>query len=187
MPNWCSNYIELAHKDPAMISRAVDAIKRGELLNEFIPVPLCLKETVAGSFGDPEQQAALEKSQQDNLNEHNYKDWYDFCVNEWGTKWDISASECEHTEISLTASFDTAWAPPISAMERFIELGFDVKLYYYEPGMQFAGIFEDGNDDYYEYGNMSSMEVIETIPQELDEMFGISDEIANYEAEEEDE
>jgi hypothetical protein len=72
-------------------------------------------------------------------------------------------------------------------MEKFIELGFEVKLYYYEPGMQFAGIFEDGYDDYYEYGNMSSMDIIEELPQELDEMFGISDEVADYEAEEEDE
>ena len=186
MPNWCSNHIELTHKDPAMISRAVDAIKRGELLNEFIPVPADL-QIVAGRTGDPDENARIIATEELNRIVHGYSNWYDYCVNEWGTKWDISASECEHTEISLTASFDTAWAPPIAAMEKFIELGFEVKLYYYEPGMQFAGIFEDGYDDYYEYGNMSSMDIIEELPQELDEMFGISDEVADYEAEEEDE
>jgi hypothetical protein len=181
MPNWCNNYIELTHSDPAMITRAVNAIKRGELLAEFVPVPLCLKETVAGSFSDPEKQAALEASQQENLNNHNYKDWYDFCVNEWGTKWDITETEPEHTEISLTASFETAWSPPIAAMDKFLTLGFDVKLYYCEPGMQFAGIYENGNDDFYEYGKMTSLEIIENIPQELDEMFCISDDVASYE------
>jgi hypothetical protein len=69
-------------------------------------------------------------------------------------------------------------------MERLVEMGFGVKLYYYEPGMCFAGIWEDGNDDYYEYGSMRSDEVAETLPAELNEMFCISDTVAEYEAEE---
>jgi hypothetical protein len=68
-------------------------------------------------------------------------------------------------------------------MERLTEMGFGVKLYYYEPGMCFAGIWEDGNDDYYEYGDMSSDEVAETLPAELDEMFCISESMAEWEAE----
>jgi hypothetical protein len=188
MPNWCNNYLELTHEDPVMITRAIDAIKRGELLEEFIPVPLSLKETIAGSYGDPELQAKLEASQQENLNNHNYKDWYDFCVNEWGTKWDISETEPnEYTEISMTCSFDTAWAPPIAAMQKFIDLGFNVRLYYYEPGMAFAGIFDNGDDDCYEYGGMNSVEIAQSLPQDLDDMFGISDQAAEWEAEQEEE
>jgi hypothetical protein len=67
-------------------------------------------------------------------------------------------------------------------------MGFTVKLYYYEPGMCFAGIWEGNedysNDDYYEYGDMSSDEVDETLPAELNEMFCISDTMAEYESEE---
>jgi hypothetical protein len=50
--------------------------------------------------------------------------------------------------------------------------------------MGFAGIYEDGHDAYYELGNMTSEQVAEEIPSELDEMFGISETMAEYEAEE---
>ncbi len=47
--------------------------------------------------------------------------------------------------------------------------------------MCFAGRWEDGDDDFYEISNMSSKEVAETIDPELDEVMGISECIANYE------
>lgn len=191
MPNWCNNTLELQHSDPAMIERAKAAMIRGEFLHEFIPVPLCLTETVAGGFSDPVKQAELEKSQQDNLNAYNYKNWYDFCVAEWGTKWDVGGSDYGNPTITedgkMIAGFDSAWAPPTNAMERLVEMGFTVKLYYYEPGMCFAGIWEGDehgfNDDYYEYGDMSSDEVAEALPAELNDMFCISDTMAEYEEE----
>jgi hypothetical protein len=68
-------------------------------------------------------------------------------------------------------------------MERLTELGFTVKLYYYEPGMCFAGIWEDGIDSYYEYSDMSAAEVAECFPKELDEMFCISESMAEWEEE----
>ena len=54
---------------------------------------------------------------------------------------------------------------------------------YYEPGMCFAGVWEDGCDDYYDYSNMTSDEVQEELPVELDEAFGISEQIAEWEEE----
>jgi hypothetical protein len=191
MPNWCNNTLELQHRDPAMIERAKAAMIRGEFLHEFIPVPLCLTETIAGSHGDPVLQAALKQSEQDNLNAYNYKNWYDFCVAEWGTKWDVGGNDYGTPTITedgkMIAGFDSAWAPPTNAMERLVEMGFTVKLYYYEPGMCFAGVWEGDehgfNDDYYEYGDMNSDEVAEALPAELNDMFCISDSMAEYEAE----
>jgi hypothetical protein len=187
MPNWCNNTVTLEHEDPAMITRAREAFVRGEFLHEFVPVPLCLTETMSGSYGDPEKQAALEKSQQDNLNAYNYKTWYDFCVNEWGTKWDVGGGDGYINDIEggLILTFDSAWAPPTKAYERLVEQGFKIRAMYYEPGMCFAGIWEDGSDDYYEYGEMSSDEAAEALPVELDEAFGISEQMAEYEAENE--
>ena len=187
MPNWCNNTLILKHKDSSMIVRARDAFNRGELLNEFIPVPICLTETIAGRAGpdgSPEQ-IALEQSIQDNLNAYNYKDWYSFCVAEWGTKWDVGGEGCDPIEDdgTLTLSFDSAWAPPLAAMAEFQRQGFEVKLYYYESGMCFAGIFDEEGDDYYELGDMSSDEVASNIPTELDEMFCISEQMAEYEDE----
>jgi hypothetical protein len=185
MPNWCNNTVTLEHEDPAMIERAKVAFAEGKFLHEFVPVPLCLTETVAGCLGDPEKQAELEKSEQDNLNAYNYKNWYDFCVAEWGTKWDVGGDDGYVNDIEggVILSFDSAWAPPVNAYARLIEQGFKVHAMYYEPGMCFAGVWDNGEDDYYEYGDMNSDEAAETLPPELDEAFGISESMAEYEAE----
>ncbi len=60
MPNWCSNSVVLKHKDPEFIARARRAAEKDGLLNEFIPVPKDLKETVSGFMGDTEEQKQLE-------------------------------------------------------------------------------------------------------------------------------
>ena len=39
MPNWCSNVIYLKHEDHAQLERAENALKRGEFMNEFLPIP----------------------------------------------------------------------------------------------------------------------------------------------------
>jgi hypothetical protein len=58
---------------------------------------------------------------------------------------------------------------------------------YYEGGMAYAGVYEGGIDDYYEYGGMNSAGIAEELPSELDEAFGISESVAEYEAEQEEE
>ena len=68
-----------------------------------------------------------------------------------------------------------------------MDMGFEVRANYYEPGMCFAGIWEDGYDDYYEYSNMSAEEIAQALPKELDEAFGISEGVAEWESEQEEE
>ena len=186
MPNWCNNSVELYHNDPAMIERARTAFNDGRLLDEFIPVPKDL-HIVAGSVGDqysPEQKK-LEEDTARNLATHGYGNWYDFCVNEWGTKWDIGADGNPAQDIpgGLMLGFDSAWAPPVGAYEKLTEQGFSIRAMYYEPGMAFAGIWEDGFDDFYEYGGMNSEQIAEELPVELDEAFGISESVAEWEEE----
>jgi hypothetical protein len=170
-----------------MIERARLALIDGKFLNEFIPVPESL-HIVAGRVGDDTdpKQIELEAQEKANLEAHGYKTWYDFCVSEWGTKWDVGGDGIEPMVVgnTLTASFDSAWSPPTAAYEKLMDLGFTVKGYYYEPGMCYAGIWEDGCDDYYEYGGMDSKQVAEQFPAELDEMFCISESMAEWEEEE---
>ncbi len=185
MPNWCNNTLTLTHEDPAVIARAKAAFADGKFLQEFIPCPQDLIDTVSGFVG--EGQEALEAKQAANREKYGYATWYDFCVNEWGTKWDVGGGDYnepqQETPNDLTVSFDSAWAPPVAAMDKLEGLGFTVRLYYYEPGMAFAGVYEDGSDDYYEYGDMTSEEIADELPNDLDEMFGISESVAEYEAE----
>ena len=191
MPNWCNNTLEITHEDPTMIARVKQAFADGRLLDEFIPVPESL-HIVAGRVGDDTdpKQIALEAQEKANLETHGYTTWYDYCVNEWGTKWDVGGNDYnEPQEIpdGLIMSFDSAWAPPIAAMEKFQDLGFSVRLYYYEPGMCFAGIYDENGDDYYDLGGMNSDQVAEELPEALDEMFAISECMAEYEEENKDE
>jgi hypothetical protein len=184
MPNWCNNTVEIYHDDPAMIERARKAFDESNFLNEFIPVPESLR-IVAGSLGDPVEQKKLEEDTARNLEVHGYGNWYDYCVNELGTKWDVGADGCLADDIpgGLMLTFDSAWAPPCAAYEKLVDMGFRIRAMYYEPGMAYAGIWDNGVDDFYEYGGMDSATIAETLPVELDEAYGISEAVAEWEEE----
>ena len=189
MPNWCNNNLTLQHEDPAMIKRAFDALERGEFLQEFIPVPEQLK-IVAGFVGDPVEQAKLEADTKRNVEELGYGNWYDYQVNEWGTKWDIGEQGCSDIHPDgkmLHTYFDSAWSPPIAAYEKLTDMGFTVGALYYEGGMAYAGRWEDGNDDYYDLSGMDSAQVADELPSEIDEAFGIVESMQEYESENEEE
>jgi hypothetical protein len=191
MPNWCNNTVQIGHSDSAKLVALVKAVNEGKFCNFAKPVPQDLMIT-AGRVGadDNPAQIALVEAENRNLATHGYKTWYDFCTNEWGTKWDVDPYDPvvipdQAPLLSVTFGFDSAWAPPIGVYEALVDQGYSVKAYYYEPGMAFAGIWEDGDDDFYEIGGMTSDQVAEDLPSELDEMFGISECIAEYEAENE--
>jgi hypothetical protein len=189
MPNWCNNNLILKHEDPAMIARAHDALERGEFLQEFIPVPEALRNTTAGSFGDEKKQKALEARTKRNLKKYGYGNWYDFCVGEWGTKWDVGEQGCSDVHddgTMLHAHFDSAWSPPVDAYQKLEALGFEVEAMFYEGGMAFAGSYEQGCCDDFSLEGMTADEIERDYP-DLDECFGISESIREYEAENEEE
>jgi hypothetical protein len=192
MPNWCNNVVEIGHEDPAKLKALVEAYNDGKFCSFAIPVPESLQITAGreGDDNDP-KQIALEAAQKSNIATHGYKDWYDFCVNKWGTKWDCGGDgdqiELEPGQDNTTLCFDSAWSPPMGVYEALMDQGFRVRAYYYESGMAFCGIFDENGDDFYEIGDMGSEEVADTLPSALDDMFGISETIANYEEEEKDE
>ncbi len=187
MPNWCNNGLTLTHEDPAMIKRAVEAFNKGELLNEFVPVPEELANPESTSFGGDN---AEEKNQlrQSLLDKYGYESWYDYCVSEWGTKWDVSPYDnvnYEEGSNTVTLGFDTAWSPPTEWYAKVEALGFQVEGYYYEPGMGFVGVWRDGYDDCYDYSGTHSTTVRSVIGDELDDYFNISESMAEWEAENE--
>jgi len=187
MPNWCNNSVTFQHDDPAMIVRMKEAAAKGALLNEFVPVPEDL-HIIAGCVGDPQEQLALEAKEKANIEKHGYANWYDWCVNEWGTKWDV---ECDIVSVeanSITLYFDSAWAPPINAYAKMEEQGFRVDGYYYECGMCYCGKYTtDFGDDYYDFTDLRSDQVRDAIGDELDDVWQISETMAEYEAENEEE
>lgn len=170
MPNWCSNVVEISHEDSAMMDRVVES--KDGLLQEFIPCPKSLLKTVAGHHSDKRKQRRLERTERRNLLRYGFKNWYDWRLANWGTKWDIEA-EIEEGDGYITLHFDSAWSPPLEAYDTLRDMGFYIKAYYCEPGVSFAGIWEDGCDSCYED--------LHDVPEELDVMFGISEMFAEME------
>jgi len=185
MPNWCANGVTITHTDPAKIAALADAMKEGRFLNHIIPVPEALTQEGSATHGGPDAER-YDEIRADNLEKHGYANWYDFCVDRWGTKWDVDCSgtiEVSEDGLTVNASFDSAWAPPCGVYEAMVEDGYEVEAYYYEPGMCFVGKWDNGIDDCYEYGGYDSNTVRDYIGEDLDDYFCISENMAEWEAE----
>lgn len=184
MPNWCNNMVTLTHGDEKMLTKAHEAFNDGRLFQTFIPCPRPLAETESVSYCGKnhdaetlvmiERQEALEAI---NMKHYGFTTWYDWCLANWGVKWDVGARDGLEPELigdRLELCFDSAWGAPIEAYDKFVELGFTVEAYYYEPGMAFCGYYHDGEDESYKIPG-SAEEVREQIPSHIDEAFCISE------------
>lgn len=158
MPNWCLNKLTVSHSDQAAMDRFVSAYNKGNLCQEFLPRP--------NDIGSG---------------------WYDWCTQNWGTKWDVGADEGTEREefhgLKATVvgneaccSFDSAWAPPVGLYEKLDELGYKVHASYFEPGMCFCGVWVDGYDNYIEYKSK------DMIPVGIWNDFGLDEFFADDEA-----
>ena len=196
MPNWCNNTITISHDDMAMMKRVVKGYNQHKLLDEFIPIPLELRESTMNLDELKKNRNWEYKKELDAVREHlnrkyfGYKDWYDFCVSEWGTKWDIGRDSAYSPTLrikdiknkTVTFDFDSAWSFPSGAYEKLVDMGFSITAYYYEGGCGFCGLWENGSDDYYEiHGN--SEWVLNNIPPSINQQFAISENMAEWEAE----
>jgi len=73
-----------------------------------------------------------------NLEKYGAKNWYDWCVNNWGTKWnayDTRVTDNSYDEC-LEVIFDTAWSPPIGVYEKLAEQfpKVDIEAYWSDEG-----------------------------------------------------
>ena len=103
----------------------------------------------------------------DNLDKYGSKNWYEWSLANWGTKWDVDGSLSSQSDEHLSYNFDSAWSPPIEAFQKisedFPELTFDLE--YFEPGMCFAGkvTWKNGSMVYEDHRNWSSDDGLEEI------------------------
>ena len=140
MPNWCENELIINSKDKIALE---DFIKKCEgktktidhngktkkvettlLLNNLVPIP---------------------KRQE--------KNWYDWNIKNWGTKWEIDPDGLQRHKTNKNTYkyyFDTAWAPPCKWLETIGKLypTIKFKLKYEEPGMGFKGISTSINGEF---------------------------------------
>ena len=146
MPNWTANKLRLIAKTEearALLPKLVKGFEARVVYEECAfevidPIPKELLGNPAPLNDDAKAAAFMEK--------YGSKDWYDWRVKNWGTKWESDNDSVEEIENGLIAAFDTAWRPPISIYEKLQAKGFDVFATYIECGMMFAGIWRDGVD-----------------------------------------
>jgi hypothetical protein len=163
-------------------------MREGRFCQSIIPTHEDLLRDGASTSGGPNAEL-YDQIRAENLERHGYGNWYDFQVARWGTKWDVDCHDIQVEDDGLTVStpFDSAWSPPMGIAEELVNRGLSVTLYYYESGMGFVGKFEDGYDDCYELSGENSQTVRAAIGDELDDFWGISESMAEYEADNEEE
>lgn len=175
MPNWCDNNLYLTHDDPEMIKKAKEAWESTKFLGTLVPEPDYTKVQVKPTFpnnlatGEPKPEFVDPKTA-----------WWDWRVQNWGTKWDIGfdadrGNHAQGGDNDMFVHFDSAWSPPTSAYDSLADLGFYVKAFYYESGMAFCGSWIDGVEEYYDIEKYTSTWVKANIPSYIDDEMGISD------------
>ena len=137
MPNWCNNSIDIngpTDKIKDLFERAGQ--EDSGLLHAMVPMPAELVGTTSPSEG---------------------VNWYDWRVQNWGTKWDVDLEGLDIHDNGdgtsvISGWFDSAWAPPVDAYNEFLANNEDcsISALYEEGGMDFAGMYEDGEDEYLE-------------------------------------
>ena len=109
---------------------------------------------------------------------------YNAAVEKWGTKWDINSGDViDRNENTITVSFMTAWSPPINFYDELLAQGFEVHAEYFEPGVCFVGKYIDGEDEEYSF---ETADLLEEIPEDLVENWGIRDMMEEWEEMDED-
>lgn len=186
MPNWTTNIITVSHKDKSLID-AIEATGSNDqgILQTIIPCPEELNDNDLTTWSHGPEQEAREKKQAALMEKYGYKSWYDWNIAHWGTKWDLCEPDVTRVDDNtVTISCQTAWSPPTQAFETMQEQGYEVRALYVGEGMEYAGIWDNGQDHY--YGNFKdSRDAKVRLPRELDDAFDIVDTIIEYELENE--
>ena len=114
MPNWCQNRVSIYCQNTEVLDKIEKIFSKENPFQEIFPLP---------------------EDQADN--------WYDWCVENWGTKWDIDQADIERFENELTLYFETAWSPAEGIKDKLEETydneDISISWFYDEPMMQMAG------------------------------------------------
>ena len=187
MPNWCDNQITIT-ADKAVIDKIEQITKEEKddqgLLNFFHPMPKELDGTTSPSSSADKPQPMVE----------GFDCWYDWRVENWCTKWEVSEFYgVDRQGDTISFAFSSAWAPPTGAYTRFItsmaekNLDVSLKAYYYEGGCDFAGCWDNGDDECISPSDYKSDDDYwnDGLGYDLNEMFNFIESMQEYEAEQE--
>lgn len=180
MPNYVKHIVSLSGKAKA-VAELVAFAQNGELLldfNKIIPMPKELEGTVSPQriISEAEYKKEMKRIASGDLtpmekayglgigitqklsNQYKLKygadNWYDWKIENWGTKWGVG--ECEFEDNRYT--FDTAWSTPVKIFEALSKMFKTVSI-----RVQFAD--EDFGQNVGEYTLLGGVCVKENIPE----------------------
>ena len=194
MPNYCNNVVEI--RGPQKVVKALVDHKLDFMKIHPYPKDLDITAGREGPDDSPEQKA-LVAAEQSNLAKYGYKNWYDWCVNNWGTKWNaggdndammVDYDEDQGDQGIALFQFDTAWAPPLGVLEKLMDTHpeLSIECRYHEPGVGFFGVWTDGSDRCYDNIQGSQDAFWQSDDGRLlDETFDIVEQMQEWEADQE--
>jgi hypothetical protein len=180
MPNWCNNTITLTGPKEKITAIYNKAKEDNALLQQLKPMPTELEGTTSPAPKEGEPQPLVD----------GFDNWYDWRVENWGTKWDVDMDGLELSDdgTTITGWFDSAWSPPIHAYEYFLTENEDCSIssLYYEGGMDFAGKWEDFADIMVTPGDFTADQMEDPnsgLIYDINENFNMSEYVREYEEE----
>jgi hypothetical protein len=126
--------------------------------NKIVPMPKGIAETcyhdtifeITKTKTDAEIQELEDNRkilEEHNQKEHGYRNWYDWSVDNWDTKW--NSYDCLIS--SEFVSFYTAWSPPLKVIKELAKItGESFRLAYLDEGRMFCGVYQvapDGSEN----------------------------------------
>ena len=168
MPNHCHNRVTFYSDDTTAIlklhkvfSRALKNDDNTEttktVFGEFVPepdwtkIPLKESELKEYSFSQPKGEVGELPVMSDSKFKglhfastgHQDDRWYNWRVQNWGTKWDAYSLEIDDCDMpnGFEVTFETAWSPPEEIHSAISEQFDDLSMswFYDEPGCEVAG------------------------------------------------
>ena len=122
MPNWTSNNVLFVgnKKQLKTLKTMLKSEDNDFDFNNIIPMPEELKDTVSGSeSAKPEWQKLKSKELKEKFGAD---DWYNWSINNWGTKWNSVDTEVEYDDSGLSYRFNTAWDAPRRIAEALLRM-----------------------------------------------------------------
>ena len=140
MPNHCYNRVEIYGGGLDQIKEIKEKLKGEKTcfdFNNIVPIPKELEGTTS-----PNPEPDLFESRR-LRKEYGHDNWYDWCRDNWDTKWNSYTARLEEEEDGLHYEFDTAWGPPIKVIEALRKQYPDLSItaFYDEPGCAIAGYY----------------------------------------------
>lgn len=154
MPNWCYNSLCVSGNKEQLadfVSKTIIPINTSSekeydetqsfTFNILHPLPKPLEgmsSPLDKNEGETDEQ--YKERLAENVRLYGAEDWYNWRLDNWGTKWDCSSTSVNELNANnLNVRFETAWSPPINWFKKVIPM---------YPQLEFTLIFDEEGDSF---------------------------------------